>query len=1035
MATKNWIYAGPTGANWGTAANWSPAAVPLAADDVIFNNTYNGNCNISVNATCKSLVMTDYTGTLSGTTFTLTINGADASSQSLVFSTGMTLTYNGTITFAGTSITGYIYTNGKIIQGNVTFSGSGSNWYTYDDFITLSTSTLTLTQGNLQPYYGFSVGLFVSTGSLVRSSTGNGQPFSVTGIGTIWNVTGTNCSLTNFTSYVFSDATSSAKTITQTLAVAAIPQIPMYITGSGSGSYTITGNLYYFSILNTGGASVSFGVSNFYYLLFTDTYPGPGVVNSNVNLNSAANTVTFSTDYGGLTLSPDMTITASPPIVISNPGTTYVVFKCNGKTLTGNITISQTNSSLYADDTFYLSGTLTLTAGSFTATAAASYIGNLSSSGTTAKSFTNADLYLTGSGALITAVSSLSWSNNSIYVWGGQTSARTLTFGTLIYPQNGYCELGGTGSGAITLAVATTGDPRVAVTNTGGATVSFSTGNMAELIFRGGTNVVLNNAASQTLTIDGDLTFVSTMGTPVATPLFVFKGIGSSLLYNSRITLAGKSLVTGTVTLNDSSWGAGLGTFTFVDAFSSNAAVTVTSAGAVNINGAFSCSAFTQTTGTVTANAGITTSGQFTLTAGTLNLGSSTHNINLFNSSNANPRTIDFGTSTVNITGSGVTIWTTSTTTSLTVLGTSPTINCTYSGSVGTRTITVGLPTEANAINVNVTNGSDIANISAANFKTLNFTGFSGSTTIANSGFYKDLTLSPTQTLTTVGSLTFSGTSVTQTITSNNLTIPTATITINSATTTVQNSGSLTITGAILISTGTFNINGNLTIGSASAFTFTAGTINANNGANITSGTFSSSVANTRTLNMGSGTWTLTGTGAIWNINGTSITLNPGQSRIVTTDTSATTNTFTSTGSLTYYTIEYARGGGGGRFDFLSSIGNSITITNFIDRTSTAAHIIAFGAGTFNFYKFNVRGSGAAALITISRSGTNSPTITKVGQGIVPYCDYLTIVSTTLTASPASTWYAGANSTGSGTGWVMTAAPSSRSLLGSGGVG
>jgi hypothetical protein len=255
----------------------------------------------------------------------------------------------------------------------------------------------------------------------------------------------------------------------------------------------------------------------------------------------------------------------------------------------------------------------------------------------------------------------------------------------------------------------------------------------------------------------------------------------------------------------------------------------------------------------------------------------------------------------------------------------------------------------------------------------------------------------------------------------------------NNATGVWSNQDALTTSGALTLTAGTLNINANLTIGTASAFTFTAGTINANNGANITCGTFVSSAANTRTLNMGSGTWTITSTGTVWNMNATSITFDAGQSRILINNTSATTNTFTSTGSLTYYTIEYARGGGGGRFDFSNT--TLTTITNFIDNTSTAAHIIAFSSGQWNFYKFNVRGSGAGALIQISRSGVTSPIINKVGQGIVSYCDYLNIVSTTFTASPASTWYAGANSTGSGGGWVMTAAPSSRSLLGAGGVG
>jgi hypothetical protein len=442
------------------------------------------------------------------------------------------------------------------------------------------------------------------------------------------------------------------------------------------------------------------------------------------------------------------------------------------------------------------------------------------------------------------------------------------------------------------------------------------------------------------------------------------------------------------------------------------------------------------TTGTLTAGASITTTaGSFALTAGSLNLGSYTHNFNTFNSNNANTRTIDFGTSTVNITGSATTIWTTGTVTSLTILGTSPTVNFTYSGSTGTRVISFGGLSEANSINVNISAGSDAITLSGASFKSLNFTGYSGACPLGNNTIYKDLTLSATQTIATSGTLTFAGTSVTQTITSNGLTIPTATLTINSATTTVQTSGALTTTGALTLTTGTFNINANLTIGSASNFTFTAGTINANNGANITCGVFSSSNSNTRTLNMGWGTWTLTSTSTVWNISNTTatgITLNAQQSRILINNTTATTTSSSfGGGGLTYYTLEYARGATTASFGIF---GANNVFANFIDNTSTVAHSITIAQGQTNsFYKFNVRGS-AGAIITITTTGGSTTPVVKLGQGIVCYCDYLSIGGA-ISATPANTWYAGANSTTSNAAWIATAAPSSQSLLGAGGVG
>jgi hypothetical protein len=157
--------------------------------------------------------------------------------------------------------------------------------------------------------------------------------------------------------------------------------------------------------------------------------------------------------------------------------------------------------------------------------------------------------------------------------------------------------------------------------------------------------------------------------------------------------------------------------------------------------------------------------------------------------------------------------------------------------------------------------------------------------------------------------------------------------------------------------------------------------------------------------------------------------LDPQQSRIVMTNTSATACTFAG-GGLTYYTVELAKGSSTATTTF----SGSNTFANFIDNTSTAAHTITWTSGTTtSFYNFNVRGN-SGALVNMNRSGTSNPILTKVGRGIICYCDYITLG--TITGSPASTWYIGANSSiGTSTGFIATAAPSSQSLLGGGGVG
>jgi len=439
------------------------------------------------------------------------------------------------------------------------------------------------------------------------------------------------------------------------------------------------------------------------------------------------------------------------------------------------------------------------------------------------------------------------------------------------------------------------------------------------------------------------------------------------------------------------------------------------------------------TTGSLITGAPITAGGLFTFTAGTLNLGSFTHSLFSFNSSNINNRTLNFGTSTVNLTGNNATLFTTSTSTNLTVLGTDPTINLTYSGSVGTRVIVFGTTlSEANSISTNITSGSDSIIFSNGFFKSINFTGFSGTGSVLGT-IYKDLTLSPTQTFTAAGNLFFTGTSTTQSLISNGVNASITALSINSSTTTVQNIGPLTITGQLILTTGSFTTNGNLNIGTQ--ITLTAGSFSVNNNANVTTGLFISSNSNVRTLNMGSGTWTLTSTGTIWSLNtSTNMTLNAGTSRILITDTGSALVTFNG-GSLTYYTLEVARGSSTGSVSFN---GNN-TFINFIDITSAASHSLTFALSTTTtFHRFNVKGTPGNLITLTTTTGVNPYSFAKSGSGVVN-CDYLNIAHSI--ASPANTWYAGVNSVNSqsvsvaGSGWNFTTPSSSRSTLGSLGVG
>jgi hypothetical protein len=235
-------------------------------------------------------------------------------------------------------------------------------------------------------------------------------------------------------------------------------------------------------------------------------------------------------------------------------------------------------------------------------------------------------------------------------------------------------------------------------------------------------------------------------------------------------------------------------------------------------------------------------------------------------------------------------------------------------------------------------------------------------------------------------------------------------------------SGTITINSTIDILSLTFNTANNIILDFS---------VN-NNNVTIRS-QFACTGTSVRTLKMGSGVWTFnysSGNATLWNfVTNTNLTFDAGQSTIKFTYGGTGIHTFAG-GGLTYYTFEIARGSSTAQ----TIITGSNTFANFIDNTSTAAHTISFTAATTtSFYNFNVRGN-AGALVAINRSGATNPILAKVGRGIICYCDYITLG--TITGSPSNTWYMGANSLiGSSTGFIATDAPSSRSLLGAGGVG
>jgi hypothetical protein len=347
--------------------------------------------------------------------------------------------------------------------------------------------------------------------------------------------------------------------------------------------------------------------------------------------------------------------------------------------------------------------------------------------------------------------------------------------------------------------------------------------------------------------------------------------------------------------------------------------------------------------------------------------------------------TIAFGSNSITISGNNTTVINSSTLTTIT--GT-PTLNFNYSGSTGTRSITVPAAKAGSPqLNINITAGGDIINLgSSVGIGDLIFTGFSGTWTFPSVvSMYGSLTLSTGMTTSSsTQALTFAATTGTQTITSN----------------------TRTINFPVIFSGGaTRQLADNLTLGS-SRLTIDAGTFNAGI-YNVTCSSFYATGTTARTINMGSGLWTITGTGNPWEISiSANINLNKDTANILLSSTSTNSREFRG-GSKSYNKLTIG-GATGISITTIANINNTFTE---LASTKTVAHIIAFGnPQTINTW--SVKGTaGNVVTVASSTAGTiRNLTITNKSTGI----DYLNIQDiNSVNATPVTFW-AGANSTNSG---------------------
>jgi hypothetical protein len=260
---------------------------------------------------------------------------------------------------------------------------------------------------------------------------------------------------------------------------------------------------------------------------------------------------------------------------------------------------------------------------------------------------------------------------------------------------------------------------------------------------------------------------------------------------------------------------------------------------------------------------------------------------------------------------------------------------------------------------------------------------------------YGNVTLSSAVTVSGASGWTFSGRG-TSTITSAGVVFP-GPFTVDCVTGTVQLADAITV------------VNLNITTGVFDAVTY-----------NVTiTGAFSAVGANA-TLKMGTGTWTLSGTGTVWSLNSTAV-FYKGTANIVLSATSTTARTFAG-GSQSYNKLTI--GGATGISTLTITGANQFTE---LASTKTVAHTISsteaqtLGAWTVTGTVGNV--------VTL----TGTATITIAGAR-VSGVDYLALGTTTISTTSPGEFYAGANSTG-GTNAILTAAPSATTRYWRGGTG
>lgn len=1031
MAARYWV--GGT-ASWDATAGtkWSTtdggpggAAVPTSADDVYFTAASGAVVvTLAATANCLSINFTGFTGTFTGTS-SLGVQ------TNITLSSGMTCTFTGTISIAQNStITSY----GKTL-GPLTISTAGTTT-SLNDALTLS-GALTVTAGT------FTTNNYAVTASSLSSSNSNARTINLGSSTVTLSATGSVVNFTTNTNLTFNAGTSqiicTGNNVTITGGAVSSTGLTFYnvsFTAATSGfAKTIQSSNTFNNLSIAGPASAG---------VMIVTFDSPQTINGTLSTTGTAGNrrVWFQgVTYG---LAQTLTINSAPSLTDADFRDIYVVGTaapisgtrigdlrgCRGitfdapKTVYWNLAaggnwsanawaatsggaVSTDNFPLAQDTATFVNTGLNSAASVVFDTPIQSIISGVDMSARTSSMTLNTNAgtntvygdWKNGSGTTVSGVSILSFSgrNTQTITSAGKTFAGAITVDSY----------GGTVQLADALNI---GTQTLTVTNG-----TFTTNGYAVIAYS------LSSSNSNVRTINLGASTVTLSGTSV--PLSI--GTNTNLTFNagtSQITFSGN--IVGTAMIAASST-----TFYNVSFTGTGASLSPFTIGSSNVFNNFSISP--------PASAGITKfyfSGDHTINGTFTCAGSdAVHRVFIYSSALGTTRTLTVNSLSANdcdfrdITIAGA------------AAGTSPTRAGDCGGnsgitfpapktvywnlagsqnwsSTGWATTSTGTPAVANfplaQDTATFTNAGSVTTVTmdaSWNIGSLDMSNRTNAMTFAtgsSASFYGNWTFGTGVTQTGASAYTFSGRG-TQTITSNGVSFSTP-ITVDSFSGTVQLADALTIpaTRTLTLTSGTFD-----------AVSY-----------NVTTGLFNNGTT-TATLKMGSGTWTLSGTGNVWAIN--TALFYKGTANIVLSDTSGSARTFLGNGS-SYNKLTI--GGATGISTTTISANNQFTE---LASSKTVAHTIAFtSSATTTIGKWSVTGT-AGNVVTIAPSVAATTYTISIAGAAPSGIDYLSISYCTLSTTSPAEFYVGVNSTnGTGnTGVTFTATPSPRTLYWVGGTG